>query len=65
MNGRKRTRISLLLYMLADVPGILAVGHPTSFGLWTLVGCALVYLELLALASEEWVKRMMHLRGTS
>ena len=53
MNGRKRTRISLLFYMLADVLGMLAVGHLTPFGVWTLVGCALIYLIVLALASVE------------
>jgi hypothetical protein len=53
MNGRLRLRISLLLYMLGDLLGMLAVGHPTSWSVWTLVGCALVYLVVLALSSVE------------
>ncbi len=45
--------LSLLFYLLGDLLGMLAVGHPTSFGVWTLVGCALVSLVLFALTSVK------------
>ena len=47
MNGRYRLLFSLLCYMLGDLLGMLAVRHPTSFGVLMLAASALVSLIVL------------------
>ena len=53
MNGRLRLRISLLLYIVADLLGMLAVGHPTGFGMVTLLASVLVSLIVFTGKTEK------------
>ena len=44
MSGYYRLLFSLLCYIVADVLGMIAVGHPTGFGVWTLAAGVLIFL---------------------
>ena len=53
MSGYYRWLFSLLCYMVADVLGMIAVGHPTGFGVWTLAASVLLFLIVFTLAKRE------------
>jgi len=53
MNGRYRLLFSLLLYMVADLLGMAAVGHPTAFGVWTLAASTLVSVIMVTLTKRQ------------
>lgn len=53
MNGYYRLLFSLLCYMVADALGMVAVGHPTGFGVWTLAASVVIFLIAFTLAKRE------------
>jgi UPF0716 family protein affecting phage T7 exclusion len=53
MNGYYRLLFSLLCYMVADLLGMMAVGHPTGFGVWTLAASVVIFLIAFTLAKRE------------
>jgi UPF0716 family protein affecting phage T7 exclusion len=52
MNGSYRLLFSLLCYILADLLGMVAVGHPTGFGVWTLAASVVIFLIVFTLAKK-------------
>ena len=53
MNGYYRLLFSLLCYMVGDLLGMMAVGHTTGFGVWTLAASVVIFLIVFAKAKRE------------
>lgn len=53
MSGYYRLLFSLLCYIVADVIGMIAVGHPTNLGVWTLAASVLIFLIAFMCAKRD------------
>ena len=52
LSGYYRLLFSLLCYIVADVLGMVAVGHPTGFGVCTLAASVLIFLVAFTCAKR-------------